>query len=76
MSNSDIDKYRKPISGVKSKPEFGWSVSNYDIEKFNYSLASKLRQNRNESIASYHDVINDNSNFKSNVFTLKKTTKK
>ncbi len=75
MGNNVIDKCRRPISGVKSKPEFGWAVDNSDIEKSNYSLASKLRQNRNESIASYQDIINDNSNFKSNVFSLKKTKK-
>ena len=70
--NNDLKKYMKPISSLKSKPSLAFSVSRNDIEKLNYSLESKLRQNRNEMVGSYLEIINDNSNYKCKTYSLKK----
>lgn len=70
--NDDIKKYIKPISSLKSKPKFAYSVSRSEIEKLNYSIESKLKQNRNEMIGSYLEVVNDNSNYKCKTYSLKK----
>ena len=69
---NDIKKYIKPISNLKNEPKLAFNVSRNDIEKLNYSLESKLRQNRNEMICSYLEIINDNSNYKCKTYSLKK----
>ena len=70
--NNDLKKYMKPISSLKSKPSLAFSVSRFEIEKLNQSIESKLRQNRNEVIASYLEIKNDNSNYKCKTYSLKK----